>query len=244
MAILINQGEGAEDLGPYGLNEVRELVRSKRVSLDDLAWVEGTPSWIPLRQVPGLLPIPPGSAPLKSSAAAVAAPTLSSAAAAPNTVTEEQDLWRGHPSQVLNFQVYALWVIVLCGTLAAGFVTKWAFYAVAGLAVIALIHCAICYIRLRSIEYAVTTQRVRVVSGLFSKNIEEIELFRVKDTSAHQPFFQRLFGLGTITILSGDEKMPHLVLNGIPRPIELRERLRHDVLNLRQRFGVREVDVM
>jgi uncharacterized membrane protein YdbT with pleckstrin-like domain len=85
---------------------------------------------------------------------------------------------------------------------------------------------------------------VRVVSGIFGKEIQEIELFRVKDTAANQSFFLRLFGLGTITILSGDEKQPRLVLSGVPGAIELRERIRTEVMNLRQRFGVREVDVM
>ena len=85
---------------------------------------------------------------------------------------------------------------------------------------------------------------MRVISGLFSKEIQEIELFRVKDTMANQSFFLRLFGLGTITILSGDEKQPRLVLSGVPDAVALRERLRAEVMNLRQRFGVREVDVM
>jgi hypothetical protein len=61
---------------------------------------------------------------------------------------------------------------------------------------------------------------------------------------AHQSFFLRLFGLGTITIISGDERHPRIVLSGVPQAIELRERLRQEVMNLRQRFGVREVDVM
>jgi hypothetical protein len=66
----------------------------------------------------------------------------------------------------------------------------------------------------------------------------------VKDTAARQSFLLRLFGLGTITVLSGDEGHPRLVLNGVPRALEMRERLRQDVLTLRQRFGVRELDVM
>jgi hypothetical protein len=61
---------------------------------------------------------------------------------------------------------------------------------------------------------------------------------------ASQSFFLRLFGMGTIIVLSGDEKQPRLVLSGVPQAIELRERLRQEVMNLRQRFGVREVDVM
>jgi uncharacterized membrane protein YdbT with pleckstrin-like domain len=113
-----------------------------------------------------------------------------------------------------------------------------------GIALIGLIQSGVAYIHLRVVEYVVTTQRVRITSGIFSKDIQEIELFRVKDTMARQSFLLRLFGLGTITILSGDERNPRIILSGIPQAVQLRERLRQEVMTLRQRFGVREVDVM
>jgi uncharacterized membrane protein YdbT with pleckstrin-like domain len=118
----------------------------------------------------------------------------------------------------------------------------WPVLAVLGL--LALLQIVLRNLRLRSTFYVLTTQRVRVVSGLLNKDIQEIELFRVKDTSVYQRFFQRLFGLGTITIVSGDANQPRLVLRGIPRALELRERLRQEVLVLRQRYSVRELDMM
>ena len=80
--------------------------------------------------------------------------------------------------------------------------------------------------------------------GIFNKDVQEIELFRVKDTAAHQPFLMRLFKLGTIQILSGDSKNPDINLIAMPNPRETRERLRIEVLALRQKLGVREVDMM
>jgi hypothetical protein len=47
-----------------------------------------------------------------------------------------------------------------------------------------------------------------------------------------------------MTVLSGDERTPKLVLEGIPRALELREQVRHDVMALRQQLGIREIDVM
>jgi uncharacterized membrane protein YdbT with pleckstrin-like domain len=145
---------------------------------------------------------------------------------------------------MLNFPVYFIWTIVLLAVLASALIFPWAIVLFGVLAIIALIQSAICFFHLRAIEYVVTTQRVRVLSGIFSKDIQEIELFRVKDTMAHQSFFLRLAGLGTITILSGDERNPNIVLSAVPRALELRERLRQEIMTLRQRFGVREVDVM
>jgi membrane protein YdbS with pleckstrin-like domain len=240
MPLLINKD--GKQLGPYSLDEARALVLSGQLDTADWAWPDGATDWIHLKDVPGFSstkPAPPAAAP---SAPASAAPA--------GVIAVEQELWRGHPSQVLNFSIYLFWGMILILTLIIVVAmvlnesTFWSLIIFGAVAVIALINAAVAYLHLRAVEYVVTTQRVRVVSGIFSKDIQEIELFRVKDTMAHQSFFLRLFGLGTITVLSGDERHPRLVLSGVPRAVELREKLREEVMTLRQRFGVREVDVM
>jgi membrane protein YdbS with pleckstrin-like domain len=242
MSLLINKD--GNQLGPYSLDEARALVLSGRLDADDWAWSDNATEWVALKEVPGFsLAIPKAPAPAQP--AAPSAPATAVAAA-------EQELWRGHPSQVLNFDVYSFWALVLIVALVAvvalvesGDCTQgWGLMIFGVVALIAGINAAVAYVHLHAIEYVVTTQRVRVISGIFSKDIQEIELFRVKDTMAHQSFFLRLFGLGTITILSGDERQPRLVLSGVPQAVELREKLRQEVMTLRQRFGVREVDVM
>jgi membrane protein YdbS with pleckstrin-like domain len=243
MALIINKD--GKQLGPYTLDETRSLVLSGNLSPDDWAWPDGATDWVMLKEVPGFYPPKAQPAPVMAAASSTATPSLTGAALPP-----EQDLWRGHPSQVLNAGIYFFWIAVLIVTLAIAFFiimpdsTFWAVAITGGIVLIGAINSAVAYFHLRAIQYVVTTQRVRIVSGLFSKNIQEIELFRVKDTMAQQSFFLRLFGLGTITVLSGDEKQPRLVLSGVPGAIELRERLRQEVMTLRQRFGVREVDVM
>jgi uncharacterized membrane protein YdbT with pleckstrin-like domain len=221
-------------------------VLAGKLSPTDWAWPDGADDWILLKDVPGFTlatkPAPP---------AAAAAASLSSAAA-PSVAAEEHELWSGHPSQILNLGLYIFWgmIVFLTGAGVFFFVSDvanpwlWSGIIFGVVALIAAVNVAIAYFHLRAIHYVVSTQRVRVVSGLFSKEILEIELFRVKDTMAHQTFFLRLFGLGTITILSGDDKQPRLVLDGVPDAIELREQIRAEVMTLRQRFGVREVDVM
>jgi membrane protein YdbS with pleckstrin-like domain len=239
MSLIINKD--GQQLGPYSLQEARALVLEGKIDADDWAWPDGATEWVQLKDVPGFTAART-SAPAQPPAAASASPV--------STVshTEEEELWRGHPSQVLNLHVYLFWGIILIITLILALVladnSYWAFGIFGIVALVAAAQSAWAWFHLHMIEYIITTQRVRVISGLFSKEVQEIELFRVKDTAARQPFFQRLFGLGTITILSGDEGHPRLVLDGVPRAIDMRERLRQEVLSLRQRFGVREVDVM
>ena len=236
MSIVINK-DGLQ-LGPYSLEQARTLVLEGTIDADDWAWPDGATEWVQLRNVPGFTAAKPP--PAKPAAPAQALTAVSAA--------EEEDLWRGHPSQILNLHVYLFWAIILAATLVLALIFAdnhyWALGIFGVVAIVALAQSTWAYFHLRMIEYIITTQRVRVISGLFSKEVQEIELFRVKDTSARQAFFQRLFGLGTITVLSGDEKQPRLVLDGVPNALEMRERLRQEVMSLRQRFGVRELDVM
>jgi membrane protein YdbS with pleckstrin-like domain len=239
MSLLINKD--GKQLGPYSLDEARALVLSGKVDADDWAWPDGATDWIHLKDVSGFSAAAPEKKP--------APPAVSSTPATP-AATPEEDLWRGHPSQILNLGIYIFWGAILILTLivVGWFVLNeskfWSLVIFGAVALIALINVVVAYLHLHAVEYVVTTQRVRVIAGIFSKDIQEIELFRVKDTAANQSFFLRLFGLGTITIVSGDERHPRIVLSGVPQAIELREKLREEVMTLRQRFGVREVDVM
>jgi membrane protein YdbS with pleckstrin-like domain len=230
MPLLINKD--GKQLGPYSLDEARALVLSGKLEADDWAWPDGATDWVALKDVPGF------------------AQTAAAKPPVPGAALEEHELWRGHPSQILNLNIYLCWVIILglaffiVEMVGVAYSVLWSAVGFGVLVLVALVHGCLLYFHLRAVEYVITTQRVRVISGIFSKDIQEIELFRVKDTMAHQSFFLRLFGLGTITVISGDERHPQLVMTAIPKAIELRERLRQEVMALRQRFGVRELDVM
>jgi uncharacterized RDD family membrane protein YckC len=40
--------------GPYSLEELQDLIRKGRFKYEDLAWVDGTPEWAPISQIPGI----------------------------------------------------------------------------------------------------------------------------------------------------------------------------------------------
>jgi len=230
MSLLINKD--GKQLGPFSLDEARALVLSGQLTARDWAWPDGATEWVYLKDVPGFSSSTPPAPPAPATA----------------VVAAEEELWSGHPSQVLNFSIYFFWALVLIVALAVAVTLAdshgWSLLVFGIVALLAFIQVAVAYLHLHAVEYVVTTQRVRIISGIFSKDIQEIELFRVQDTATHQSFFLRLFGLGTIIIFSGDEGHPRIVLSGVPHAVELREKLRHEVMVLRQRFGVRELDVM
>ncbi len=88
-------------------------------------------------------------------------------------------------------------------------------------------------------RYRLTTQRLFVQTGLVAKHLEEVELFRVKDVTLSQGFFQRLLGVGTVVVLSTDDTAPRLELAGLREPLAVKETLRSAFRAARQREGMR-----
>jgi uncharacterized membrane protein YdbT with pleckstrin-like domain len=95
------------------------------------------------------------------------------------------------------------------------------------------------WLELKCRVYEVTTERIRVSRGIFSKRTEEMELYRVKDLTLIEPFFFRLFGLGSVIITTNDASTPMLTIHAVKRVKELREDLRQAVELCRDKKRVR-----
>ncbi len=136
---------------------------------------------------------------------------------------KETTIWKGSPSQVVNFKVF-----ILCGVLC--WLVVPIFIAIAK------------WLKVRCNTFEITTERVRISEGIFSKKTEEVELYRVKDATIVEPFGLRLFSLGNIVLTTSDKSHPRLVIPAVPNVRGLREEMRTHIERLRQLKGVREVD--
>ncbi len=87
-------------------------------------------------------------------------------------------------------------------------------------------------------RYSLTDERLIIESGIFSKHIDEIELFRIKDTKLSQSLFQRFVGLGDISVISTDDT-GDLTMSCLPNAKEKREQLRALSNDARSKKGVR-----
>jgi uncharacterized membrane protein YdbT with pleckstrin-like domain len=94
--------------------------------------------------------------------------------------------------------------------------------------------------------YQLTEDRLIIRSGIFSKSIDEIELYRVKDVRLFYSMIAGWAGIGTITLTSSDEttRGGALVLRDVADAQRRRELLRDLVDKARQKRRVREIDVM
>jgi membrane protein YdbS with pleckstrin-like domain len=226
----ITIARGEERLGPYTMDQARNLVLSGKMLATERASIDGGQTWLPLHSIPGFADL-----------------STSHGLANPNAVLPplaEETLWEGTPSQAQNLGAYIGWIVVMALVGVVSYYQPEALKAYYGAVPLCAIHLAWVTLRVWSTHYTFTNQRVRVTKGLLSKNVQEIELYRVKDTSATQTLFQRLLRLGNIEILSGDAENPDITVYYIPRAMEIREQIRHDVLYLRQRLNVRELDMM
>ena len=91
----------------------------------------------------------------------------------------------------------------------------------------------------------ITDQRVTEEIGVFSKVIDEAELYRIKDIRLAQPFIFRLLGLSTIVMVTSDVSDSMITIpciNSNDAKI-LREELRTAVEARRNEKGIREIDV-
>lgn len=76
------------------------------------------------------------------------------------------------------------------------------------------------------LKYRLTTQRFFILRGIISRNISELELFRVKDVELVQNLFDRLVNIGKLIIFSTDETAPKVEMLGVDNPMKVKDTLR------------------
>lgn len=88
--------------------------------------------------------------------------------------------------------------------------------------------------------------RLFLSKGFLNVTDDEILLYRVRDISTSRNLFQRLLGVGTVTILSSDKTCPTLVMKNIKDPVAVKELLHKSVeeMKLRQKVRISELTNM
>jgi membrane protein YdbS with pleckstrin-like domain len=118
----------------------------------------------------------------------------------------------------------------------------WPWYVILACVVIGLILISIPFLWAKTVRYRIGNYRIDFERGIFSKSIDTLELWHVDDLSFHQSFLARLFGVGTITVMSNDNTTPKLNLRGLPNPRSLFETLRQRVIAVKRQRGVIKMD--
>jgi uncharacterized membrane protein YdbT with pleckstrin-like domain len=75
-------------------------------------------------------------------------------------------------------------------------------------------------------EYRLFQDSLEVESGIISRRIENIQLFRVRDLALAQSMLNRIAGVGDITVTSTDQSAPRYRLRGVEAPRKVYDQLR------------------
>lgn len=94
----------------------------------------------------------------------------------------------------------------------------------------------------RSTVYTLTDQRLKTVRGVFTRVTDDLELYRVRDSKLQQSLWERLFGLGELTLYTTDASTPEVHLRWIRNAESVREILRRLVEARREAKQVRTLE--
>ena len=93
-------------------------------------------------------------------------------------------------------------------------------------------------------RYCLSEDRLFISEGFLNIRDDEILLYRVRDIDTRRSLWQRLFGVGTVTVISSDKTMPSLVLKNIKDPIFVKELIHRQVEEMKIRRRVRFGEIM
>jgi uncharacterized membrane protein YdbT with pleckstrin-like domain len=175
-------------------------------------------------------------------AAAPAALAPAGVAKSPGPDEEKKIIYEGTPSWRAYFTNYLLVVLltpavaVLSAYLADKYEAKGLKFALSiliplGLGVIAFFTTTL--VR-RSTRVRMTNRSVENEQGVFSKKIDVLELWRIRDVRYKQSLLDRILGIAHIEVFTKDVTSPHFEIVGMPASRQVFEKLRDSIEIQRQ----------
>ena len=127
----------------------------------------------------------------------------------------EREIFSGHPAVI-----YSVWQLLLTIiTLGIAWIVLW--------------------FKRAAVSYHITTQRIQIERGIFSKTRDTIELFRIDDFVLYFPFGMRIMRYGYLVLKSSDRSIPQITINGIRNIEDIYEKLRKASFMERERRGIK-----
>ena len=93
-------------------------------------------------------------------------------------------------------------------------------------------------------RYGMSEDRLFISVGFLNIRDDEVLLYRVRDIDTSRSLWQRIFGVGPVTVLSSDKTMPTLVLKNIKNPVDVKELLHAQVEEIKLKRRVRIGEIM
>lgn len=91
---------------------------------------------------------------------------------------------------------------------------------------------------LKGVCYEITPERLEWTRGLFSRKVDNIDMFRIIDIKLHRSILDCLTGVGTVTVVTKDETDPRFEFEKVRDPRQLYDAIKNASLEADRRQGV------
>ena len=93
-------------------------------------------------------------------------------------------------------------------------------------------------------RYRLGEDRLFCEKGFLNIKQDEVLLYRVRDLQLTLQLTQRIFGVGTICVVSSDKSVPHLDLVNVKNPREVKEMIHRSVEEAKDKRRMRTMEIM
>lgn len=93
-------------------------------------------------------------------------------------------------------------------------------------------------------RYRLSDDRLFCEKGFLNIQQDEVLLYRVRDLQLNMSLGQRLFGVGTICVVSSDKSVPHMDLVNVKDPRNVKELIHRSVEEAKDQRRMRTMEVM
>ncbi|RRJ31001.1 PH domain-containing protein [Halocatena pleomorpha] len=136
------------------------------------------------------------------------------------TLTEgEQLVWNGHPSLRSVGGTFVVGLILIAVGIGIGALFEDVIRLLSLVPIgLGLFIAGVTYVNYRSVQYVLTAEEVYKKSGIISRNVVNIRLDRIQNTSYTQSLPERFLGYGHIQIDTAGTGGSDLILEDVPNP--------------------------
>lgn len=92
-------------------------------------------------------------------------------------------------------------------------------------------------------RYVLTDKKLIIRTGFLNIKEERVELYRIVDMSMNHPLGQRIFGCGTINLMSKDVSSPTIILKEVRDPYTVHNLLEDAIEKQKKEYNVLGKDI-
>lgn len=93
-------------------------------------------------------------------------------------------------------------------------------------------------------RYRLSEDRLFCETGFLNIKSDEVLLYRVRDLQLTMSLGQRIFGVGTVCVISSDKSIPRLDLKNIKHPREVKEQIHKNVEKAKNERRMRATELV